>query len=137
VSPRANAVSPTPPAPGPLRHRLPPFLGEPLGGRAAAVDFVVVPALLDQPVCPGRDGADADLNPTRTARKTATHNDHAEDDTVAEIANLLGLEVEILKRALIASMSCCVRTVGSGVVDSSGIAYSCRPRSAEAWSRLK
>ena len=72
-----------------LRHRLPPFLGEPFGDCAGLVDVGVVRGALDQPVRPSRHPPIADLEPAVAAGETATLDEHGESHVISEVTNPL------------------------------------------------
>jgi hypothetical protein len=87
-----------------LRHRLPPFLDEALGGSTGLVDIEIVGALSGDAIHPLADLRVAPLDPAGARCRPTGLNDHRKGDSAAEVEYLLGSTSNSLKEPIQSSM---------------------------------
>ena len=78
-------------------HLLPPFLSEPFGGGAGLVDVEVERAPPHESIDPRVYYSIAKLNPACAPSRPATRGADTEGHAIAEIAYLLGRQLELVK----------------------------------------
>src|SRR6202521_2897590 len=71
-----------------LRHRLPPRLGEPVGGRAGLVDVGVDRHARDSALYPRVDKRLLPLNTATTANRTCVLANHGKNDSAPQVESL-------------------------------------------------
>jgi hypothetical protein len=81
------------------RHRLPPRLDEPLGRCTGLVDVGVVSASHDHPLRPYQHGRVAHVDKAGAPSGATALADDSKDHSVAEVKNLLRLDLKLRIRA--------------------------------------